>query len=85
MNKIMTHLSQHISTPSSDQVQEFHQFSQVDFNSNHKDKQPTFEEPFENLRQLSQEKLSDNVQHLVRLNRTANKVVSGQAKNSLST
>ena len=48
MDKIMSYLSQHVSTPSPDQVQEFHQLSQVDFNNNHEDKQPTFEEPFEN-------------------------------------
>ena len=61
MDKIMTHLSQHVSIPSPDQVQEFHQLSQVDFSSNHEDKQPTFEEPLENLRQFSQQKLSDNI------------------------
>ena len=35
--------------------------------------------------QSSQQILSDNVQHLARLNRIANEVVSGQANNSLST
>jgi len=38
MDKIMTHLSQHVSTPSPDQVQEFHQLPQIDFNSIHEDK-----------------------------------------------
>ena len=53
MDKIMTHLNRLISTTSPDQVQEFLQLSQVDFNSNHEDTQPTLEETFENLWQFS--------------------------------
>jgi len=53
MDKIMTRLNQHVSAPSPDQVQEFLQLSQVDFNSNHEDTQPTLEETFENLWQFS--------------------------------
>ena len=46
-DKIMTHLNQSVSTPISDQVQEFHQLSQVEFNSNQEDKQSTLEETLE--------------------------------------
>jgi len=51
--------------------------SQFEFNRNHTDTQPTREETFENFMQSSQQMLSDNVQHLVRLDRIANKLASG--------
>ena len=54
MKKIMTHFNEPVSITNPDQVQEFYQLPQVDFNSNHEGKQPTFEEPLENLRQVSQ-------------------------------
>ena len=53
MNKIMTHLNQPVSTTSPDQVQEFHQLSQIEFNGNQVDKEPTLEEAFETFRQTS--------------------------------
>jgi len=74
-----------ILTPVLDQVQEFHQLSQVDFNSNHEDTQPILEETFENFMQFSQQMLSDNVQLLARLDRQVSELVSGQEKDSFST
>ena len=85
MDKIMTHLSQHVSTPSPDQVQEFHQLSQVDFNSNHEDTQPILEETFENFMQFSQRMLSDNVQLLAHLDMLTSELASGQENDSFFT
>ena len=49
MDKILTHLSQHVSSLSPDQVHEFHQLSQIEFNGIQMDKEPTIEEAFANF------------------------------------
>jgi len=52
IDKIMTHLNQTISTLNSDQVQEIHQLSQVEFNNNQEGTQPTQEKTFKTCTQL---------------------------------
>ena len=84
-DQIMNHLDQPISTPSPYQVQGFHQCPQVEFNSNQEDTQPTREKTLEKFKQFSQQMLSDNVQHLARLDKLASEFASGQENESLST
>ena len=78
MDKIMTHLSQHVSTLSPDQVQEFHQLSQIEFNGIQMDKEQTIEEAFEIFRQTLNQ-VPDDIKDC--LNRSASKLVSEQEKN----
>ena len=47
MEKMMTRFNKPVSTTSPDQVQEFYQLSQIEFNGNQVDKEPTLEEAFE--------------------------------------
>ena len=81
MDKIMTHLNQPVSITSPDQVQEFHQLSQIKFNGNQVDKEPTLEEAFKTFRQTSKQVLYDIRDQL---NRPANELVSEQEKNPFS-
>ena len=83
MDKIITNLNQPFSTTSPDQVQEFHNFSQIKFNGNQVDKEPTLEKAFETFRQTSKQVLYD-----IRdcLNRPANELPSlSRSKSSFRT
>ena len=77
MDKIMTHLNQPVSTTSPNQVQEFHQLSQIEFNGNQVDKKPTLEEVVETFMQTSNQVLYDIKDCL---NRLASELVSEQEK-----
>ena len=59
--------------------------TQFEFNSNHKDTQPTREKFFKNFMQSSQQILIDNVQHSACLDRLATELASGQEKDFFST
>ena len=78
---MMTHLNQPVSTTNSDQIQEFHQLSQIEFNGNHVDKEPTLEKNFETFMQTSKQMLNDITDCL---NMLASKLTGRQKKEFFS-
>jgi len=81
-DRMMNHPNQPVSTTSPNQVQEFHQLSQIEFNGNQVDKKLTLENVFENFMQTSKQMLNDIKDCL---NRSASELASEQEKDHFST